>query len=70
MAALFGSRKTNFDNVEFWHNPERAGWLMKQGTVSLCTAVQFNGGRCKPRGATSYAMHVLSGEYIKTWRRR
>eukprot|EP00877_Chromochloris_zofingiensis_P002787 jgi/Chrzof1/12509/Cz06g36250.t1 len=31
MAALFGSRKTNFDNVEFWHNPERAGWLMKQG---------------------------------------
>lgn len=30
MAAFFGAAKYDGD-VEFWHNPERAGWLMKQG---------------------------------------
>ncbi|KAI8464766.1 MAG: PH-domain-containing protein [Monoraphidium minutum] len=30
MAALFGARKVETD-VEFWHNPDRSGWLMKQG---------------------------------------
>eukprot|EP00879_Flechtneria_rotunda_P002920 GHRR01003137.1.p2 GENE.GHRR01003137.1~~GHRR01003137.1.p2 ORF type:complete len:138 (+),score=32.07 GHRR01003137.1:206-619(+) len=32
MAGLFKARK-GFEegDVEFWHNPERAGWLMKQG---------------------------------------
>jgi len=31
MAALFGTKKSTYDDVEFWHNPERTGWLMKQG---------------------------------------
>jgi hypothetical protein len=33
MAALFGARKVDTD-VEFWHNPDRSGWLMKQGVCS------------------------------------
>ncbi|KAK9811317.1 hypothetical protein WJX72_001679 [[Myrmecia] bisecta] len=28
---LFGKTKTNYGDVEFWHAPERAGWLQKQG---------------------------------------
>ncbi|GBF91699.1 hypothetical protein Rsub_04003 [Raphidocelis subcapitata] len=28
--SLFGGRKLESD-VEFWHNPDRSGWLMKQG---------------------------------------
>lgn len=33
MAGLFKARSKPFEegDVEFWHNPERAGWLMKQG---------------------------------------
>lgn len=30
MASLFGARKVDTD-VEFWHSPDRSGWLMKQG---------------------------------------
>jgi hypothetical protein len=30
MASFFGGKKDTGD-VEFWHNPERNGWLMKQG---------------------------------------
>jgi len=30
MNALFG-KKPDAGDVEFWHGPERAGWLMKQG---------------------------------------
>ena len=33
MAALFGTKKSTYDDVEFWHNPERTGWLMKQGKL-------------------------------------
>ena len=28
---MFGPRRANYEDVEFWHNPERTGWLMKQG---------------------------------------
>ena len=31
---LFGKGKGNFGDVEYWHGAERAGWLMKQGTVA------------------------------------
>jgi hypothetical protein len=26
-----GARRQDYEGVEFWHAPERAGWLMKQG---------------------------------------
>lgn len=32
MAGFFKAKTTELEGVEFWHNPERAGWLMKQGT--------------------------------------
>jgi hypothetical protein len=33
MDALFGggARRQDYEGIEFWHSPERAGWLMKQG---------------------------------------
>lgn len=31
MAGFFKAKNTETDGVEFWHNPEREGWLMKQG---------------------------------------
>lgn len=31
MAGLFKAKKPESDGIEFWHNPERSGWLMKQG---------------------------------------
>lgn len=32
LAGLFGSdKRQQAGNVEYWHSPERAGWLMKQG---------------------------------------
>jgi hypothetical protein len=31
MASLFKAKKPENDGIEFWHNPERSGWLMKQG---------------------------------------
>lgn len=31
MAGLFRAKKPESDGIEFWHNPERSGWLMKQG---------------------------------------
>lgn len=32
MAGLFRAKKAFEEgDVEFWHNPERGGWLMKQG---------------------------------------
>lgn len=31
MAGFFRAKNTESDGVEFWHNPEREGWLMKQG---------------------------------------
>jgi hypothetical protein len=34
MAGLFRAKKAFEEgDVEFWHNPERGGWLMKQGEV-------------------------------------
>lgn len=30
--SAFGKAPKNYGDVEFWHTPERAGWLMKQGT--------------------------------------
>ena len=36
MASFFGAKKHNFGDVEFWHNPERSGWLMKQGALGAC----------------------------------
>lgn len=31
LSNLFGKPTRTFGDVEFWHGPERAGWLMKQG---------------------------------------
>jgi hypothetical protein len=31
MDFLFGGKSNNRGDVEFWHSPERCGWLMKQG---------------------------------------
>lgn len=31
LANLFGNKRHEAGDVEFWHSPERAGWLMKQG---------------------------------------
>jgi hypothetical protein len=31
MASFFSAKKSTYDDVEYWHNPERCGWLMKQG---------------------------------------
>lgn len=31
MDFLFGGKASNRGDVEFWHSPERCGWLMKQG---------------------------------------
>ena len=31
MSLLFGSNKNTYGGVEFWSEPERSGWLMKQG---------------------------------------
>jgi hypothetical protein len=34
MAGLFRAKKAFEEgDVEFWHNPERGGWLMKQGNA-------------------------------------
>lgn len=37
MDALFGggARRQDYEGIEFWHSPERAGWLMKQGASRL-----------------------------------
>lgn len=35
MAGLFKAKKPESDGIEFWHNPERSGWLMKQGECFL-----------------------------------
>jgi hypothetical protein len=29
--SAFGKAPKNYGDVEFWHTPERTGWLMKQG---------------------------------------
>ncbi|GMH37094.1 hypothetical protein BSKO_04967 [Bryopsis sp. KO-2023] len=31
MSNLFGRSSKNYSDVEFWEEPERSGWLMKQG---------------------------------------
>lgn len=34
MAAWWGGRsKDSYGGVEFWHSPERCGWLQKQGDI-------------------------------------
>lgn len=35
MASFFGAKKATYDDVEFWHYPERCGWLMKQGASAM-----------------------------------
>jgi len=69
MAGLFKARSKPFEegDVEFWHNPERAGWLMKQGEneagARMHAAVAFVHSEQSDAAC-------LAGEYIKTWRRR
>ena len=36
--SLFAT-KADAGGVEFWHGPERAGWLMKQGSVASSKAL-------------------------------
>jgi hypothetical protein len=31
LSSAFGKTPKNYGDVEFWHTPERTGWLMKQG---------------------------------------
>ena len=46
---MFGPRKANYEDVEFWHNPERTGWLMKQGELGV---------RRRRRGASLSPRHA------------
>ncbi len=39
LSNAFGKGPKNYGDVEFWHTPERAGWLMKQGALR-CAALQ------------------------------
>ena len=38
MAGLFGAKKPSYGDVEYWANPERSGWLMKQGAPPVAAA--------------------------------
>lgn len=64
-------RGTDTGGVEFWRQPERSGWLMKQGEqepVEVC---------CRRRSHILPCLTLLlaapnarAGEFVKTWRRR
>lgn len=35
LSSAFGKGPKNYGDVEFWHTPERTGWLMKQGEADV-----------------------------------
>jgi hypothetical protein len=58
MAGLFKAKRPESDGIEFWHNPERSGWLMKQGACAKghTPAVQVLHA-CKHAGHTCVPVH-------------
>lgn len=71
LSQLFGKPKISAD-VEFWHAPERAGWLMKQGEYFRVSKLFKSSMRSFERGTETWTWlsFYFSGEYIKNWRRR
>ena len=56
--SAFGKAPKNYGDVEFWHTPERTGWLMKQGV--------HRGLRCQCKilygsaGSTARTLHRMA----------
>jgi hypothetical protein len=61
----------SYGGVEFWHTPDRCGWLTKQGAFFLALG-SLPCLHCRTRFMTSAGCNapVVTGEYIKTWRKR
>lgn len=60
-------RNTDTGGVEFWRQPERSGWLMKQGKRDPDGPgpAAFDCRRPNP-----FLIASIVGEFVKTWRRR
>ena len=70
MQALWGrGAKDTYGGVEYWHTPERCGWLQKQGVICVGLLV-LAGKLAEALPNLCLGPVALTGEYIKTWRRR
>lgn len=63
--------------VEFWRQPERSGWLMKQGAYHCTLPRSGHGKGTEESGIPPRVFLTLlpsryypAGEFMKTWRRR
>jgi hypothetical protein len=65
-------RGEDVGHVRYWEEPERCGWLMKQGTcVSLSLLVFIHTSVCTAKTLTILLMVLcFTGEFLKSWRRR
>lgn len=36
---MFGQKTGKYSDVEYWEQPERSGWLMKQGDGAVSSAM-------------------------------